>query len=131
MTVPLSLDALRYASPELRVLVLQRDKYRCRYCNVAVTGEDANIDHVVPFQNGGKTVLRNLVASCRDCNKAKGNSTWRPQLLKGQRYPQNKGRLSPSQKQRRLELRESKAGAKRNGPVVVVAQGTNNTTLNA
>ena len=74
----IELDPARYASPGLRATVLHRDKYRCRYCQCKVTKDSANIDHVVAWKHGGATVLRNLVASCKPCNKAKGNASRRP-----------------------------------------------------
>lgn len=63
----------RYAPAWLRLAVLERDDYKCRYCGVPVTDETANIDHVRPWKLGGNTVAKNLVASCRSCNRAKGN----------------------------------------------------------
>lgn len=63
----------RYAWVSLRLQILKRDKYQCRYCACQLSNETANIDHVVPFKHGGRTTQRNLVACCLDCNKAKGN----------------------------------------------------------
>jgi len=81
VSVPSVLDAQRYASKELRQKVLARDKLRCRYCYAELTDETVNIDHVTPWQNHGKTILKNLVACCRVCNKAKGNATWTPKAI--------------------------------------------------
>ena len=75
----LSRDPVRYAHRELRLEILIRDGYRCRYCGVSVSDATANMDHVRPWKKGGKTKMQNLVAACRSCNKAKGNYLdWKP-----------------------------------------------------
>jgi hypothetical protein len=61
----------RFAPTEMRKLILERDHYRCAYCKMVVTDVTANIEHVKPWHAGGRTVHSNLVASCRDCNRAK------------------------------------------------------------
>ena len=62
----------------MRERVLRRDHYRCHYCGCSLIGAEANIDHVKPWRDGGRTVLSNLVTACQDCNKAKGNNPkWR------------------------------------------------------
>lgn len=60
-------------SKRLRVLVLQRDNFRCKFC-----GRDANqtvleIDHITPVSKGGKTELENLITLCMDCNRGKAD----------------------------------------------------------
>ncbi len=61
----------RYAPGWLRLAVLKRDGYKCRYCRVEVTDGTANIDHRIPWPQG-LTERRNLVTSCRECNREKG-----------------------------------------------------------
>lgn len=57
-------------TPEpLRQAVLERDGFRCRYCDKAA----AQVDHVTPRSAGGADTLENLVASCGKCNLRKGN----------------------------------------------------------
>ncbi len=63
----------RFPDKALRLAILERDHYRCRYCGVKVTDEIANIDHVVAWP-WGLTVPRNLVTACRPCNQAKGTA---------------------------------------------------------
>ena len=63
---------LRYANYELRAFILGRDRFSCVYCGTDVTNETANIDHVKPWPYG-LTTPRNLVTSCRECNKRKSN----------------------------------------------------------
>ena len=51
--------------------VYRRDGYRCRYC-----GKDTvplTVDHLVLWEEGGPSIEENLVASCRKCNKTRGN----------------------------------------------------------
>ncbi len=71
-------DLPRFGTHQQRIYVLGRDGYQCRYCGRAITMESANLDHVSPFKHGGQTSVDNLVASCQECNKAKGNQHWKP-----------------------------------------------------
>lgn len=74
---------MRYAPYELRIQVLQRDGFRCRYCKCDLRQRRANIDHVVPWAKGGRTSIENLVSACADCNKRKLNSMGiKPKSLK-------------------------------------------------
>jgi hypothetical protein len=50
--------------------VYRRDGFRCRYC-----GKDdvpLTVDHLVCWEHGGPSIVENLVASCRKCNKTRG-----------------------------------------------------------
>lgn len=53
----------------LRKFVMERDKYKCFYCNEP--GD--TIDHVIPQTQGGLDTPMNLVCSCVDCNREKGS----------------------------------------------------------
>lgn len=55
--------------------VFERDKNTCQYCGRRFDRKDLNIDHVVPRQRGGHTTWANVVCSCLDCNRRKGNRT--------------------------------------------------------
>ncbi|MEU7281472.1 HNH endonuclease signature motif containing protein [Streptomyces sp. NPDC045431] len=44
----------------------------CVYCQ---TRRSEEMDHVIPFAQGGADSLRNLVPSCSACNNRKGNRT--------------------------------------------------------
>ena len=62
----------RRVDKELRKQVLERDRNTCRYCGTPLLREkEIHIDHVHPFSKDGETIIDNLVASCRECNKAK------------------------------------------------------------
>ncbi len=58
---------------KLRMDVLMRDAYRCRYCgNGPNEGVKLHIDHIVPVAKGGRDALDNLVTACETCNLGKG-----------------------------------------------------------
>lgn len=52
-----------------------REKERCGYCGSKLTLRTTTKDHVVPRCLGGKDVLENVVAACRDCNGIKADRT--------------------------------------------------------
>lgn len=63
----------------LRSAVLARDGYTCSYCKKI--GGPIECDHVIAVSRGGLTVMDNLVAACRPCNRKKGAKSlaeWRP-----------------------------------------------------
>lgn len=58
----------------LRALVLMRDGGRCQLCGTeAKDGAKLQIDHIVPWANGGDTKLANLQVLCEVCNIGKSN----------------------------------------------------------
>lgn len=64
-----------------RLLVLERDRYRCRYCYADVSDVRRNlrhVDHVIAVSNGGTDDISNLVTACRRCNCSKGTSPRNP-----------------------------------------------------
>lgn len=68
-------DPIRYAPPQMKRAVFDRDGYHCRYCQKPLTLRTGNTDHVKPWRRGGPTEFRNLAAACGMCNKLKGNNT--------------------------------------------------------
>jgi 5-methylcytosine-specific restriction protein A len=56
-----------WAWQRLRVRILLRDGYTCRYCGQPATV----VDHVVGLARGGSDDPANLVASCKLCNELK------------------------------------------------------------
>lgn len=50
--------------------VYKRDGYRCRYCDREAP---LTVDHLVLWEDGGPSIEENLVASCRKCNRIRGN----------------------------------------------------------
>jgi len=51
--------------------VLNRDRYRCAYCE----GKATTVDHIVPKALGGRHEWTNVVAACKRCNQKKSNKT--------------------------------------------------------
>lgn len=58
---------------EITRKVFERDNYTCFYCGKSKEKDGVRIvcDHVEAVVNGGGNELANLVAACRDCNRAK------------------------------------------------------------
>jgi len=55
--------------------ILVRDRFECQYCGLRCSAAAATLDHVMPASRGGKTTWDNIVTSCADCNRKKGNRT--------------------------------------------------------
>jgi 5-methylcytosine-specific restriction endonuclease McrA len=56
----------------LRKQVIERDGYRCVYCDDDLTNSEVHLDHVIPESHGGPTSYDNLQVTCRKCNLSKG-----------------------------------------------------------
>lgn len=63
----------RLVSKQTRVLVLQRDGYRCRFCGTTSEEGRLQVDHVMPKARGGADTLDNLATLCEDCNAGKSD----------------------------------------------------------
>ncbi|WP_080796742.1 HNH endonuclease signature motif containing protein [Corynebacterium pacaense] len=80
-TVPLDEVATRIESgytpsPVLRAYVIARDA-TCRHPGCTVSADLCDIDHVIPFQQGGPTVAWNLQALCRHHHNMKSDGRFR------------------------------------------------------
>lgn len=53
--------------------ILERDRFTCRFCGLQAPETQLEIDHVKPKSRGGTDDYSNLVTSCRDCNRGKGD----------------------------------------------------------
>jgi 5-methylcytosine-specific restriction endonuclease McrA len=66
-------------SPFERLLLLDKSKWKCQSCGIAVHDYNTNdsakahIDHIIPISIGGTSDLNNLQILCRTCNLAKSN----------------------------------------------------------
>jgi|JFJP01.1.fsa_nt_gi Restriction endonuclease len=56
---------------EVRQYLLEKFNHTCVYCGAK--DKPFNLDHFHPKSKGGSNKVSNLVLSCVDCNKAKGN----------------------------------------------------------
>lgn len=70
MTIPLS----------LRFDILARDGQRCRYCGRVAPETELEVDHIRPRSKGGSDDPENLVTTCRDCNRGKGDKIVPPPI---------------------------------------------------
>lgn len=57
---------------ELRYAIAYRDKYRCRWCG---NNAQLQLDHVIPWSNGGPDTDTNLRILCKLCNERRSNFT--------------------------------------------------------
>lgn len=58
-----------------RTNVYRRDGYMCQYCVRSFPVSMLTFDHVVPRSRGGQTTWENIVTSCEECNRQKGDLT--------------------------------------------------------
>jgi hypothetical protein len=67
----------RDPSLALRFFALKRDNFRCIACGrspATVAGLILEVDHVLAWANGGRTVAENLQTLCFDCNRGNGTT---------------------------------------------------------
>lgn len=80
----------RYGKPDrrstsrLRLQILARDGFTCRYCGAKAPRVELHVDHVIAVADGGGSEADNLVTACRDCNQGKGSRTIMPPALEAE-----------------------------------------------
>ena len=47
----------------------------CYYCEKIIPDNEVEVDHKIPVSRGGTSQVKNLVLSCRHCNRSKYNLT--------------------------------------------------------
>lgn len=60
-----------YVPGSLRYNVLTKAKGRCELCGIPAEVKALDVDHIVPRNRGGETVMENLQALCYTCNSQK------------------------------------------------------------
>jgi hypothetical protein len=66
------IDGGRYFRGALRQAILNRDGNRCVKCGkAAADGVELEVDHIVEYEDGGKTIYDNGQTLCAECNKGK------------------------------------------------------------
>lgn len=66
----------RHTYLKYRMLVFDRDSFRCQYCGLSVKNDEnlvLEIDHIIPKSKGGSNAVDNLITSCSNCNRGKGD----------------------------------------------------------
>jgi hypothetical protein len=51
--------------------LVERDGLRCHYCDVLMTYQEAQVDHILAKARGGIDLPSNLVLACSRCNRVK------------------------------------------------------------
>jgi hypothetical protein len=60
-------------SSKIRLLILERDGYRCRLCGKTAKDTQLEVDHKIAVANGGTDSLDNLWTLCLECNRGKSD----------------------------------------------------------
>lgn len=53
--------------------VRSKEKIKCYYCGIEMSGKEAHIDHVIAISKNGNHSSENLAASCANCNLRKNS----------------------------------------------------------
>lgn len=69
-------------SQKLRVLVLERDNFRCKFCGATSEQERLEVDHILPEALGGTDSLNNLATLCQPCNRGKSKQYFGDYMLR-------------------------------------------------
>lgn len=65
--------ARKALSRKARFEVFKRDGFVCQYCGSHPPDVVLEVDHVIPVSDGGDDEMDNLVTSCFNCNRGKGD----------------------------------------------------------
>ena len=60
-------------SKKIRFEVFKRDNFTCQYCGKKPPEVVLEIDHILPSSKKGTNEIENLLTSCFDCNRGKGD----------------------------------------------------------
>jgi len=69
----------------------------CWYCGVELGVREIHIDHIDPLSRGGADTIHNLALACKNCNRAKWDSTlveftrWVNRLKSIEKFPAKDG----------------------------------------
>jgi 5-methylcytosine-specific restriction endonuclease McrA len=55
------------------IAIWERHHGRCFWCDEGLDSSEVEFDHWMPLGLGGPDKPENIVISCRDCNRQKGN----------------------------------------------------------
>lgn len=74
-----------YTNPEKRILILERDNYKCNYCMKNLTKDNFYLDHIKSRSQGGHNYRSNLLLTCHSCNTKKNDNNVEDFLLENYR----------------------------------------------
>lgn len=94
--------------------VFRRDNFTCRYCGAEHL--PLTVDHLVRWEDGGPSIEANLVASCRKCNKVRGDTAYAA-WLRHPYYVETSQKLSIAIQERNRAVSDTLVNIPRN-PVV-------------
>jgi 5-methylcytosine-specific restriction endonuclease McrA len=80
VSVPRHREQAHYQTADWRAKrerILVRDAFVCRACGRVVSGHEANVDHIVPLEDGGSDRDDNLQTLCRSCHGTKTHAEQR------------------------------------------------------
>ena len=72
----LTVKEKRHTGLSLRHKVLARDGFKCKSCGATAEDSKLEIDHIIPYVEGGKTEEGNLQTLCFECNRGKRDNIW-------------------------------------------------------
>lgn len=81
--------------------VFKRDHYACRYCGRSDC--PLTVDHIDLYENGGASIVDNLLSACRPCNKDRGRLSY-SEWLNSPLYIRKSRNLTPEQLQANIDL---------------------------
>jgi len=65
---------VRMLNKKTRFEIFKRDGFKCQYCGRTPPAVMLELDHIIPIAQGGTNDFPNLLTSCFDCNRGKGNT---------------------------------------------------------
>lgn len=73
---PIMHKTARTVGDRLRFKVFLRDNFKCRICGASPATDPTivlHVDHILPWSEGGETIIDNLQTLCSKCNLGKSN----------------------------------------------------------
>lgn len=64
----------RFADRDTRYFLANKQAGKCAICGGPL-GDNFHVDHIIPWAEGGPTILSNLQAICLKCHKIKNRSS--------------------------------------------------------
>ena len=79
----------RRPAPRQKRLIAERAAGSCEYCRSQerYATQAFSVEHIVPRQSGGRTILGNLALACQGCNNHKYTKTHAPDPVSGAMVP--------------------------------------------